>query len=78
MTCPKCGSENVNVQAVSITKTKKHGMLYWISFMWLIDMMVWIFFFLPRLIIGMLSPGKVKTKVKSMAVCQSCGKRWNV
>lgn len=26
MVCPKCGSTNVNVQAVGVTKTKKKGM----------------------------------------------------
>ena len=32
MTCPKCQSENVNVQVVTVSKLKsKHSWLYWLT-----------------------------------------------
>ena len=36
MTCPKCGSTNVNAQMVSETqiKPKHHGILWWVFFGW--------------------------------------------
>ena len=78
MKCPKCGSENVNVQAVSIVKNKHHGVMYWCCFGWLIDIFLWIGFFFFRLFIAIFRPKKVKTKVKSYAVCQECGYKWKV
>lgn len=64
MVCPKCQSNNVSVQAVSLTKTKKRGILWWLM--------------LPFFWIVLLLPRKVKSKVQSEAVCQSCGYRWKV
>ena len=82
MTCPKCGSENVNVQVVTETelKTKHHGIVYWLCFGWLIDIFLWLFLTLPMLIIAIFKPKKYKTKTthSSMCVCQSCGHRWKV
>ena len=78
MKCPKCGSENVNVQAVSITKNKKHGVIYWLCFGWLIDLILWVCLFIPRLIIKIFGSKKIKTTVHSEAVCQNCGHRWKV
>ena len=78
MQCPKCGSNNVNVQAVSIVKNKHHGIIYWCCFGWLIDLMLWIFLTLPRLIVAIFRPKGVKTKVKSYAICQNCGNKWKV
>ena len=81
MTCPKCGSSNINVQMVSETKLKKkhHGIIYWICFGWLIEIFLWIFLTLPMLIIAIFRPKKYKTKTKhkSMCVCQNCGNHWN-
>lgn len=78
MQCPKCGSNNVNVQAVSIVKNKHHGVIYWLCFGWFIDLMLWIFLTIPRLIVAIFKPNKVKTKVKNFAVCQNCGHKWKV
>ena len=78
MKCPKCGGENVTVQAVTITKTKKHGLAYWLCFIWVFDFLVWIFFFLPRLILQLFGKTKVTSKTHSEAVCQECGHRWKV
>ena len=80
MTCPKCGSENVQVQMASETKlkTKHHGIFYWVCCLWMIDLMLWIFFTLPKLLIAIFKPKKYKTKTihKSMCVCQNCGRHW--
>ena len=79
MQCNKCGSNNVNVQAVSITKSKKHhGIVYWIFIGWWLEPIMWLFLTLPWLIIKIFKPNKVKTKVKGYAVCQDCGNRWQV
>lgn len=77
VTCPKCGSRNVNVQAVSITKTKRRGLFYWLFFGWFFDLLLWIFLFWFRLLIALFGSKRVKTTVKSKAVCQSCGLMWN-
>lgn len=84
MTCPKCGSENVNVQAVSIVKSQNgHGALWWICIGWwwiFIKFLGWCIFGLLMLIPKLFSrkKNKVKTKIKSMAICQNCGHKWNV
>lgn len=82
MKCPKCGSENVTVQAVSETmlKEKHHGVFWWICVGWWWLPLKWIVFTLPALIVKIFAPKKYKTKTvhKSMAVCQNCGKRWEV
>ena len=60
MHCPKCGSENIDVQVFqemkgSKTKVrmkeKRHGCLYWCCFGWLIDLFSWVFFFFPRILL---------------------------
>lgn len=68
MTCPKCGSENVQVQAVA--ELKSRGCLTVIFYI--------ILLFIP--VIGwialiMLLKGR-KSKTKNYAVCQNCGNRW--
>lgn len=78
MKCPKCGSENVMVQAVTTVKNKKHGWVYWVCFIWLFDLLIWILLFLPRLIIQLCKKTKVTSKTHSEAVCQNCGNRWKV
>lgn len=78
MKCPKCGSKNVNVQVIPIVKNKHHGVLYWICFGWFIDLMLWIFLTIPRLIVAIFRPKGVKTKVKSYSVCQNCGYKWKI
>ena len=78
MNCKKCNSENVIIQRVSITKRKKKGLGYWLLFGWLIDLLLWIFLTLPRLLIALFVPKKTKTEVHTEAVCQSCGYSWKV
>ena len=77
MKCKKCGSENVNVQAIGVVKSKHYGIFYW-CIGWFIDLMLWIFLTMPRLIVAIFRPKKVKTKIKSYAVCQECGHKWKI
>lgn len=80
MVCPKCGSDNVNVQMVTETKlvNKHHGVLWWVFIGWWWLFFKWIFLTLPALIVKIFSPKKYKTKVRhrSMCVCQACGHHW--
>lgn len=78
MKCKKCGSININIQAVSVVKNKKHGFVYWFLGGWFLDLMMWVCFFLPWLIIKIFKPKKVTTKVRSQAVCQNCGNTWRI
>ena len=76
MICEKCGSE-MQVQIVSETKlVKKHkGLIYWLCFGWFFDMMKWLFFTIPALIIAIFKKDKYKTKNKQVKyfVCNKCG-----
>lgn len=69
MTCPKCGSQNVNVQAVA--EQKKRGCLG--ALMWIL---LAICTFGLIIIIPMIT--KKGSKTRNYAVCQNCGNRWKV
>lgn len=82
MVCKKCGSQNVTVQVVTETKVKekKHGILWWICVGWWWIPIKWLVFTLPA-ILGKLfgkSKYKVTTKTRKIAVCNDCGKSWDV
>lgn len=80
MTCPKCGSENVIVQAVAESKLvdKHHGCLWWLIIGWWWVPIKWIFFTGFALLFAIFGHKKqqLKTKTHSEAVCQNCGHRW--
>lgn len=78
MMCPKCKSENVNVQAVSMVKNKRKGILYWLLIGWWLELIMWIFLTLPWLVIKMFKPNKYKSKIVKQSICQSCGYSWKV
>lgn len=82
MVCPKCGSENCEMQFVSenALKVKKHGLLYWIFVGWWLQPLLWFFLTIPMIIITIFKPKKykMKTKTKKMAVCNNCGKSWEM
>ncbi|CAM2828169.1 hypothetical protein HAHI6034_04980 [Hathewaya histolytica] len=78
MKCSKCGSNNVNIQAVTHIKNKKHGLIYWLLIGWWLELLMWIFLTIPWLIIKIFKPNKVTSKTHSQAVCQNCGKTWRV
>lgn len=75
--CKRCGSENIQVQKIATQVKKKKGLMYW-SVGWIIDLMLWIFLTLPRLIIAMFKPNKTVTQTHTEAVCQNCGKSWRM
>ena len=80
MKCPKCGSENVNIQMVTDVKEKaKKGWLYWLFIGWWWEPIAWLFLTLPKLLIAIFGK-KTKTvsKTHKEAVCQSCGHSWRV
>lgn len=81
MVCPKCGSDNVNVQIATETKlvNKHHGVIWWCCCWWLV-MLKWIFLALPALIVKIFKPKnqKLKQKQVSICVCQNCGHNWKV
>ena len=80
MTCPKCGSENVNVQVVtSIHQKSKKGAIYWIFIGWWWELFAWVFLTLPKLIIALFGiHKKIVSKENTVAVCQSCGHKWTI
>lgn len=82
MVCKNCGSEKVTVQVVTeqSLKEKKHGIIYWLCIGWWLKPILWLVFTLPMLIIAIFRPRKYKTvnKQKKIAVCNNCGKSWNV
>lgn len=82
MKCPKCGSNNVNIQMVSESqlKNKHKSIWYWIFIGWWLKPILWLFLTLPMLLGTLFGHKKQKivTKHKSMAVCQDCGNHWNV
>lgn len=78
MKCSKCNSENVNIQAITIVKNKKHGCIYWLLIGWWLELFMWLFLALPWIIIKIFKPNKIKSKTHSEAICQNCGNRWRV
>jgi uncharacterized membrane protein YccF (DUF307 family) len=77
MTCPKCKSENVTVQAVATTRTKHHGIIWWVFagwWMWI----VWLLAFVPMALIHLIAGKPVASETHTEAVCQNCGYRWTV
>jgi len=81
MTCSKCGSENVTVQAVTETNlvAKHHGIFWWLLVSWWWLFFKWLFLTLPALIVKLFRPKRYKTSVKhiSKCVCQDCGHMWD-
>ena len=80
MICPKCGSENVTVQAVTETKltTKKKSLAWWICVSWWWIPIKWICFSGLALLAKIFKPKKYTTKSehKAMCLCQKCGHMW--
>ena len=80
MTCPKCGSTNVNIQVVTETqlKNKHHNILWWLFIGWWWLIVKWLFLTLPALLAKIFIPKRQKLKQHhiSMCVCQKCGHKW--
>lgn len=76
--CPRCKSERINVQAVNHIKSKGKGCIYWLFIGWWLEMIMWIFFTLPWLVIKIIKPKNYSQKMSKQAVCQNCGHSWRV
>ena len=81
LVCPKCGSDNINVQVVNETylKDKHHGILWWICIGWWWIIVKWLFLTVPALFFKLFGHKKQKAvnKQRSVCVCQKCGYHWN-
>ena len=77
MKCPKCGSENVSIQAIQTSgkmKTNKRGCLWTIGRWTLIVCTLGLW-----LLVGKSNgKGKMKYTNKNRAICQNCGNSWNI
>ena len=64
MVCPKCGSNDVNVQVVQETQLtdKHHGIFWWLFIGWWWLPLKWLFFTLPALIVKIFAPKRKKLK----------------
>ncbi|MBN1071539.1 hypothetical protein DVV81_10220 [Clostridium botulinum] len=78
MKCKKCGSEIINVQAVTHIQNKHKGIIYWLFIGWWLEMMLWLFLTIPKLIFELFKPNRIKSKTHSEAICQNCGYRWEI
>lgn len=108
MTCRMCGKENVTVQVVqeqtgstthtftiSKYKEKGHSCLWWLLvgwWWWIVDLLLWITMFLPRLVMRLFAAPFKKKKYegssvatsdtkntisyKKIFVCPDCGYSW--
>jgi len=72
MICPKCGSENVNVQMVTDIKTKRRGCFAW--FLWILLAVCTLGIVL---IIPLLTNSKISSKQRKVMLCQNCGNSWD-
>lgn len=73
LVCPKCGSENVTVQAVTETKTKHRGCLGWACWIFLAIVTIGLIIIIP-----LITNSKSKSKTHTEAICQNCGHRWKI
>ena len=82
MKCPKCGSENTNVQITNQVKLKDkhHGIFWWLCIGWWWIPFKWLFLTLPALIFAIFGRKKQKAVNKQVktSVCQDCGYSWNI
>ena len=101
--CPCCGSSDVTVEtfqenlgSTTISKTKSkyssgHSIVWWLLigwWWWMFDLFIWIFAFVPRLIIQLCKKKKYRGKSTSVAqtinevqyrhvyTCKNCGNTW--
>ena len=69
MICPKCKSENVQIQTV--TESRKAGCLTIILYILLACTILGLLIVIPLLL-------RRKTETVTYAVCQNCGHRWKI
>ena len=73
MVCKKCGSNDVNIQSYTETKTKHRGCLGWAFWILLAICTCGLILIIPAI-----TNSKTKSKTCPMAVCQNCGHNWKV
>ncbi len=78
LTCPNCGSNNVNIQVINESRLKRkyHSIFWWIFIGWWWVFVKWIVFTIPALICKIFGIGKRQKIVNTtyrMMVCQNCG-----
>lgn len=88
--CPKCKSDNVNVQVVNETDTrvveKRHGIIWWVCIGWWWKPIKWVLqlvlFGVFAVLYWIFKSPRYKTVTRhqkeSMTVCQDCGHTWEV
>ncbi len=69
MVCPKCKSENVQIQTVS--ESRKTGCLTILLYILLACTILGLLIVIPLLL-------RRKTETVTYAVCQDCGHRWKI
>lgn len=81
MTCPNCGSSNVNVQVVTETqlKKKRHSFLWWLFVGWWWVPIKWLFFTWWAILAKIFAPKRQTLHQRhiSKCVCQNCGYTWD-
>lgn len=80
--CPKCGNENITYQVLNEVKFKNkgRGCFYWLLIGWWLEIILWLFLTIPRLLF-LLFGGKRQRAInitKRIAVCQNCGNDWKI
>lgn len=73
MVCPRCGSNNVAIYPVTKTHIKNRGCLGWLCWVILAACTCGLILIIPAM-----TNSKVKSKTKTEACCQHCGKRWHL
>lgn len=69
MMCPKCKSENVDIQVIE--ERKKTGFITIIWYIILACTVLGLLILIPLLL-------RKKTRTVTYAVCKDCGKRWEI
>ncbi|MDR1409342.1 MAG: hypothetical protein LBJ12_03540 [Oscillospiraceae bacterium] len=72
MHCPHCGSTNLAYFPVTQVKTKNRGCVGWAFWILLAVLTCGLILIIPAI-----TNSKTKSKVRTQAVCQTCGNRWN-
>lgn len=82
MVCPNCNGTNVNIQVINESKlvTKHHGIIWWLCIGWWWIFVKWLILTIPALIFTIFigKRKKIKNIQRKIAVCQNCGKTWNI
>lgn len=73
MKCRRCGSTDIRVESIPVTKTKSKGWKYWLLGGWAFSILKYMLFGVLALFPKIFKKPKVSTKIKKMATCQSCG-----